>query len=73
MLRTCSPFLFYFALGAIALLPLGLAYWGYSRARREEGVEDFDRSAWLLVSLSIAALASIGVFVVYIFSHAVGC
>lgn len=66
MLRSCSPLFFLFALAAIFMLPLGIAYWGYTRIRHK-GIGDFDGNSWLLIGLLIAAVASIGLFIIYMF------
>ena len=72
MLRACSPLFFFFALAVIVMLPLGLSYWRSTRVHHKES-GDFDRDTWLLIGLFIAAIASIGLFIFYIFFHTVGC
>ncbi len=71
MIRYCSPLLFYI-FGAIILLPLGLAFYGYTRARRQD-LGEIDHTAWMLAGLLIAAVTSLSVFIIYFFSHTIGC
>jgi len=54
------------------MLPLGIAYWGFTRDRRES-LDDFDRSTWLLISLLIAGIVSVALFIIYIFFPMVDC
>ena len=54
------------------MLPLGIAYWGFTRDR-QESLDDFDRDTWLLISLFIAGIVSVALFIIYIFSPTVSC
>ena len=72
MLRSCSPIFLFLALVTVFMLPLGITYWGFTRDRHES-LDDFDRNTWLLISLFIAAIVSIALFIIYFFFPTVGC